>query len=99
MACALPVKEQKPKAILDTALKKAIGTDKMARGRRPEGRDKIQKLVQLPRELVARVDLLLPPNPLTGGPKMGDWSKLVERLLRDWIESELQEQERRDRYI
>lgn len=44
------------------------------------------KKLSLPREIVGRVELRLPPNPEGTGPAYGAWSALIEALLRDWLE-------------
>ena len=51
----------------------------------------ITKHVSLPEDLFARVELLL-LNPITGKMKYGDFSRLIEQLLREWLDKQIQQQ-------
>lgn len=56
------------------------------RGRKPKAIPIVKKKLSLPAPLVAEVDSLL-TDELTGQPGHGEWSLLVERLLREYCAS------------
>lgn len=49
-----------------------------------------QKLIRIDSELLGKIELLM-IDPMTAKPKMGAFSALVERLLRNWLEQEIRQ--------
>lgn len=54
------------------------------RGRKPRAIPHVKKKISLPEPLVREINELL-VNPMSGQPGLGEWSALVERLLREYI--------------
>lgn len=57
----------------------------MGRGRPKKHDTPVSWYVSIPSSLAAEVELIL-LDPLTGRPRFGERSQLVELLLRDWVE-------------
>lgn len=54
------------------------------------------KKISLPVEIIARTELRLNSNSTNTGPAYAEWSKLIESLLRDWLDDAEQNAVMRD---
>jgi metal-responsive CopG/Arc/MetJ family transcriptional regulator len=57
------------------------------RGRKPHADPPVDVMVSLPTTLNAKLELLL-YDPLTGKPRYGGRSALIQQLIREWVEKQ-----------
>lgn len=60
----------------------------MPTGRTPHPEKFRKKTFYLPESLITRVDLRLELDIARGTPRHGEWSALVNQLLREWVEKQ-----------